>query len=274
MFNTKEIIKKTFDEAAPQFDEIGTPFFKYFGKALVDFAEIGNDDHILDIACGKGATTFPLLEKISDRGKIYAIDISPGMIAECRKQVQNSNGLNLNFSVMDAEQLEFTDESMDKVICGFGLFFLPDIEKGMSEIRRVLKPGGYLVFSSWNDDSKLQYLEEIILKYLPERANNRPVDNGKIHHTDFDTINGILKVLEKSGFKKQQTEIQNFDCFYANEEEWIKSRWQTAFRMYFEQLSKVEYRDFKKEIFENLREYRVGGKIKIPMSAILTKATK
>ena len=55
---------------------------------------------------------------------------------------------NVHFTVMDAEHLEFADQSFDKVLCSFGLFFLTDIEKGFSEIKRVLKSDGLLVFSS------------------------------------------------------------------------------------------------------------------------------
>jgi ubiquinone/menaquinone biosynthesis C-methylase UbiE len=92
MFNNKDIVKKTFDEAAPQFDEIGTPFFRYFGEKLADFSEAGNTDHILDVACGKGATTFSLLKKITGGGKIDAIDISPNMIEECKKNFFSCDG--------------------------------------------------------------------------------------------------------------------------------------------------------------------------------------
>jgi ubiquinone/menaquinone biosynthesis C-methylase UbiE len=273
MQNSKEIIQRTFDEAASQFDEIGTPFFRYFGKELADFSGAGRTDHILDIACGKGATTLPLLEKIAESGRLYAIDLSSKMVEECKKQILAKNARNIAFRVMDAENLEFPDASIDKVVCGFGLFFLTDIEKGMSEIRRVLKPGGSLVFSSWNKEYRLKWLDELIAKYLPE-ISKEVKDDYKLNDDDFSTIRGIEKILELCGFRKQKIEIRNLDCYYSDEEEWIRSRWQTAFRMYFERLPENDYKSFKSEIIKNLQTYQIGGKLRITSSAFLTKASK
>jgi ubiquinone/menaquinone biosynthesis C-methylase UbiE len=274
MFNNKkEIIAKTFDQASQKFDGIGTPFFKHYGKILADFAEIKQDDCVLDIACGKGAATFPVLDKLSGDGKIYGIDISPNMIAECKKLINHSSK-NVHFLVMDAENIEFGDESFDKVICGFGLFFLPDIEKGINEIKRVLKPGGLLIFSSWNKNYQMKWLPDIIAKYIPDIIINNVVCEDKIHENDFKTIPGIEKILKITGFKKEQIIVENIDCFYKSEEEWIETRWHTAFRMYFEKLSKKNYASLKDEIIYNLQDYKYDGKIKIKMSAFITKASK
>jgi O-methyltransferase/aklanonic acid methyltransferase len=272
-FNSKEIIKRTFDESAKKFDEIGTPFFKYYGKIMADLSEIRHDDSILDIACGKGATAFPILEKLSNKGKIYGIDISSKMIEECKKQLKDMSVHNIDFLVMDAECLEFADESIDKVLSGFGLFFLSDIEKGLKEIRRVLKPNGLLVFSSWNNDYQLKWLNETISKYVPDIIKNIQVNDEKIHESDFRTPQGIEKILEISGFKKEQILIENIDCYYDNEEEWIETRWHTAYRMYFEQLSEKDYLDLKNKLIQNLSNYKENGKLKITMSALITKAT-
>jgi ubiquinone/menaquinone biosynthesis C-methylase UbiE len=78
---------------------------------------------------------------------------------------------------------------MDKVICGFGLFFLPDIDKGLSEIRRVLKDNGVLIFSSWNDEYRLRWLDDVLMKYLPESLNRFSKAGDKIEGTDFNTRN-------------------------------------------------------------------------------------
>jgi ubiquinone/menaquinone biosynthesis C-methylase UbiE len=271
--NNKEIVIKTFDSASQKFDEIGTPFFRHYGKILANFAEIKPDDCVLDIACGKGATTFPVSEKLSAEGKIYAIDISPNMIAECKKLINHYNK-NVHFLVMDAENLKFANESFDKVICGFGLFFLPDIEKGLSEIRRVLKPGGSLVFSSWNKEYRLKWLVDVLTKFIPDLKNNHIGSKDIIGEFDFETITGIEKILEKGEYRKEKIIVENIDCYYNSPEEWIETRWHTAFRMFFEKLSKKDYSSMKDEIIDHLQDYKHDGKIKIEMSAFMTKASK
>ena len=63
---------------------------------------------------------------------------------EARKRIENAEAL-----VGDAESLPFQDETFEAVICGFGLFFFPDADRALGEIRRVLRPGGQLALSTF-----------------------------------------------------------------------------------------------------------------------------
>jgi ubiquinone/menaquinone biosynthesis C-methylase UbiE len=268
----KEIVTNIFDEVSHKFDKIGTPFFMLYGKKMVDFSGAGDDDCILDIACGTGAVTFPLSGKLSAKGSIYAIDISSKMIEECQRQTNPARTGNVHFRVMDAEHLEFADQSFDKVLCSFGLFFFTDMEQGLREIKRVLKPGGLLVFSSWNEEYQLIWLFDILSKYIPGFKKSKPVFEDKIDESDFRTIAGIEKILRIGGFQKDQIIIENIDCYYESEEDWIESSWNNGFRMYFEQLSPTGYERLKVDMIDHLQAYKEDGKVKIPRSAFITKA--
>jgi ubiquinone/menaquinone biosynthesis C-methylase UbiE len=273
-FNSKkEIVTNTFDEASHKFDKIGTPFFKHYGEVMVGFSGIKPDDCILDIACGTGTVTFPVAAQLSEKGSIHGVDISSKMVEQCKLQMDHAKHRNVRFSVMDAEHLEFDDCTFDKVLCSFGLFFLTDIEQGLREIKRVLKPGGQLVFSSWNREYQLKWLTEILAKYIPALAKSKTVFEDKIDESDFTSIEGIGKILRISGFQKQQIIVENIDCYYDSEEEWIESRWHNGFRMYFNQLSEKDFGQVKEEIYENLQVYKENGQVKITQSAFITKAT-
>jgi ubiquinone/menaquinone biosynthesis C-methylase UbiE len=272
--NSKDIIVKTFDNSAQDFDTIGTSFFRHYGKCLVDLAPICDDDCVLDIACGKGATTFPIAEKLSGRGKVYGIDISSKMIDQCKMQSEQTGIKNVEFSVMDAEHLKFENESIDKVVCGFGLFFLPDIEMGFKEIRRVLKKGGTLLFSSWNREYQHKWFYELIMKYISVKTATNEENWSKIVESDFGTLVGLEKVLTIGGFKKELIQTENLDCFYKNEDEWLETYWHTAFRMFFEQMSKEVFDRFKDEAFIRLQNYKSNGQFKITRSAFLIRAGK
>ncbi len=56
---------------------------------------------------------------------------------------------NADVRLMDAEQLAFQDAFFDRVLCGFALFFFPDLDRALGEFYRVLKPGGYLAATTW-----------------------------------------------------------------------------------------------------------------------------
>lgn len=100
---------------------------------------------VLDYGCGMGATTIDALKK---GAFVTAIDISSKSIEYVQKAAAAA-GVDdqLNAVVMDAQQMTFADESFDLVIGSGILHHLPELEQALSEIKRVLKPGGRAVFS-------------------------------------------------------------------------------------------------------------------------------
>ena len=96
---------------------------------------------ILDVACGKGATTKHLLKYYRPRD-VTAIDISDKLMESCRE-----NAPGCRFMVMDATRMDFDDESFDNIICVDGAGLFDTREKFLQEAYCILKPGGRLVMS-------------------------------------------------------------------------------------------------------------------------------
>lgn len=270
----KDIVATTFNETAAKFDRIGTSFFKEFGKRMAKFSSINKGDRIIDVACGNGAVTIPVAKKINDDGHVTGIDIAHKMIEECESLKAKLQISNVDFKVMDIESLEFEDETFDKVYCGFGIFFLPNVLKGLNEVKRVLKPGGEFIFSTWNKEYNFDWLISLLIKYLPHMTAFRQYNDDEIERDDFTTIEGIEKLCKLSGLKKQQIKIENVNTYYIDENEWLERWWNTGYRMFFKQLSNRDYDKFKNEALEMIKTYKEYGKIKIIMSAFFTKAIK
>lgn len=94
--------------------------------------------NVLELACGTGQLSYPL----SSRVRMWeATDFSPAMIAEAKK---NNHSSRLHFSVQDATSLPYASESFDAVVIANALHIMPAPDKAMAEIRRVLKPEGFL----------------------------------------------------------------------------------------------------------------------------------
>lgn len=94
---------------------------------------------VLELACGTGQFSFPLASYVH---QWEATDFSANMIAEARKRSKPSY---LHFSVQDATNLPYAPDSFDAVVIANALHIMPDPDKALSEIRRVLKPGGLLI---------------------------------------------------------------------------------------------------------------------------------
>lgn len=109
--------------------------------ALLDMAEIAPGNRVLDLCCGTGRAA-------GAAGALGAqaegIDVSPAMVDAAQEAFSNQI-----FEVGDAEAIPRQDETFDAVICSFGLMHVASPEVMLSEIARVLKPGGRLALSHW-----------------------------------------------------------------------------------------------------------------------------
>ncbi|HLS38455.1 MAG TPA: ubiquinone/menaquinone biosynthesis methyltransferase, partial [Sphingobacterium bovisgrunnientis] len=110
-------------------------------KAIKLLQEI-HPQHILDVATGTGDFAIESI-KILKPKKIIGVDISQGMLEVAKEKIVKK-GLQNVFEVQlgDSENLQFEDNSFDAVTVAFGVRNFEDLEKGLSEIHRVLKPGG------------------------------------------------------------------------------------------------------------------------------------
>jgi ubiquinone/menaquinone biosynthesis C-methylase UbiE len=209
----------------------------------------------LDIAAGRGAIAIPLSEKLGETGKITCIDISEGMVKELTIDVEDRKISNIQAIKMDAESMDFPDDTFDFVFCGFGLFFFPTLEKAFSEIKRVLKKNGKLIVSSWlNDPSKpLKWYSDIINKYVPEDKQEKN-DQGENSEEKFDffTEEGLKSILSKFDFKNIQISTEEMEFVYRTKEIWWKKSWSHGGRASLEKIPKEKVNDFKKEVYDGL----------------------
>ncbi len=100
--------------------------------------------NILDIATGTGDLAIAMTATGAE--KIIGLDISPGMLDVGKTKIENKNLQNtIEMMVGDSENLPFADNSFDAITVAFGVRNFENLEKGLSEILRVLKPGGSFV---------------------------------------------------------------------------------------------------------------------------------
>ena len=106
---------------------------------LTEKAGVGSGSRVLDICCGTGDISRKMRAKVGDKGICVGLDFSEGMleIAKSRKETAG-----ILFVQGDAIELPFRNDSFDSVSIGYGLRNLSDINRGLQEAIRVLKPGG------------------------------------------------------------------------------------------------------------------------------------
>jgi SAM-dependent methyltransferase len=113
---------------------------------------------VLDVAAGSGQPSLTIAPRIQPGGTILGIDFSPEMLAVAERRARQAGAANVSFKTMDAEQLELPDASFDAVTCACGLIFFPDAHRALTEMRRVLKPGGRVAIGVWDEPSKSPFV--------------------------------------------------------------------------------------------------------------------
>lgn len=99
--------------------------------------------NVLDLAAGSGDLSSEFAKQVGPKGQVVMTDINPDMLAEGKKRMLNQGLVgNIDFKIMDAEQIEFEDNTFDCVSISFGLRNVTDKEKALSEMARVIRPGG------------------------------------------------------------------------------------------------------------------------------------
>lgn len=139
-----EGVARAYDRWAPVYDLAFGRVFARGRSAAVEAAErIGG--RILEVGVGTGIS----LPTYSRKTRIVGIDISEPMLAKARRRVTEGGLRNVEaLAVMDAERLEFGDESFDVVVAQYVVTAVPDPEAALDEFARVLKPGGEIVLTS------------------------------------------------------------------------------------------------------------------------------
>ncbi|HEV2567149.1 class I SAM-dependent methyltransferase [Sphingomonas sp.] len=101
---------------------------------------------ILETAAGTGIVTAALAAALPD-AEIVATDLNQAMLDVAAERVRSPR---VSFRAADAQQLPYEDDAFDALVCQFGFMFFPDRAAGYGEARRVLRPGGALLFNVWD----------------------------------------------------------------------------------------------------------------------------
>lgn len=156
----KEQVAKMFDTISNEYDGLNRVIS--FGidvkwrKKVVEIIGVTNPDSILDIATGTGDLAINLTK--TKASKIIGLDISEGMLNVGRKKIKKLNLTNTIEMVLgDSEKIPFKDNSFDAITVAFGVRNFEDLEKGLSEIYRVLKTGGTFAVLETSVPTKTPY---------------------------------------------------------------------------------------------------------------------
>jgi SAM-dependent methyltransferase len=159
------------------------------------FAKLGDlrNKRVLDYGCGHGMAAVVLARAGAE---VSAFDLSPGYVMEARERAR-ANGVRIECTVADGEELPYANESFDAV-WGNAILHHLDLERAGRELQRVLKPGGVAIFCEpWGANPLLSFAR----RYLPYPNKDRTPDERPLRRRDLDPLRAIFPMLEVQGFQ-------------------------------------------------------------------------
>lgn len=208
----KEGVRKLFDNIAPDYDKlnhilslnIDKGWRKQAVREMVDTAE---PLKVLDVACGTGDFTIEIAQKVAQGSQVLGVDISEGMMAVGREKIQKS-GVSAQLSVADCEDLPYADNTFDRISVGFGVRNFEHLELGLSQMYRVLTPGGKLVILELSVPSNafIRWCYKLyFLKILPAIGGMISGDRGAYEYLPasvlrFPAPDKFISMLKSVGF--------------------------------------------------------------------------
>jgi demethylmenaquinone methyltransferase/2-methoxy-6-polyprenyl-1,4-benzoquinol methylase len=174
----KQQVAQMFDTISNEYDGLNRVIsfgidLKWRNK-VVEIVGLQNPDSILDIATGTGDLAINLTK--TNAKKIIGLDISEGMLNVGREKI-NLKQLNhtIDMVVGDSENLPFENDSFDAITVAFGVRNFETLEKGLSEILRVLKPGGIFVILETSVPTKFPFRQGYFMLHKILSTTHRKV---------------------------------------------------------------------------------------------------
>ena len=223
----KEQVETMFDNIAPTYDKLNhimsLNIDRVWRRRVMRIVRRAKAHKIMDVATGTGDLAIAMAKRV-DRTQILGVDLSEEMLAVARRKVEKQ-GLEERIMLAkgDAENLDMVStESIDAATVAFGVRNFENIERGLSEIYRTLKPGGKLVVLEFSMP-KNRFVRWIYSQYahrlLPRIGGMISKDKKAYTYLpdsveEFPSPERFAEILRGVGFKSVKTRSQSFGIAY------------------------------------------------------------
>ena len=238
-------------------------------KELIRNARIKSGQKVLDLACGTGLVTKKILSKVGKNGEVYGIDSSNSALKIAKKWT--GHGKNIHFVRGDAETIEFNTK-FDVITCQFALFFFPNEQKVLKNMKKSLKKNGIIALSI-HGKNNVPYFNSIlnpIKKFIPDYLPQYP------EMDRFGTKEIFKQTLSKAGFQKIVVRKMVFEYspgefsdYWNNYKRYLSK----PLKEKFNSLSSFQKKNLREMVLDNTKQYtKKNGKILFPWEVLVLTA--
>lgn len=263
----KSYIAATFNEVSDNYDSPEMRYFPFAADSMINLAQPRPGEKVLDIATGTGMVAIPAAQAIRPESRVQAIDISDGMLSKAEKNINKHALTNIDLYNMDADKLEFRANYFDLITCGFGIFFLPDAFSAVKNWRRVLKPGGRIILSTFTDTAFMPMAQWF--KQCYEATGNTYPEGA---WQQFSDDAACLSLFDDDHFENKKITHKQHGIHLKDEHEWWSIIQSSGFKGILSTLNDIQQTALRDKHLKQLAELKTDEGIWLDVEVIYTQA--
>jgi ubiquinone/menaquinone biosynthesis C-methylase UbiE len=240
----KDQVRRVFDSLAPVYDSPATRFFPFCADRLVNYLRPRPGSKVLDVATGTGAAAIALAQAVRPGGRVTAVDISADMLDRAAANIRKMALDNVDLHEMDAERLDFRAGYFHSVVCSYGLFFLPDMQGALREWVRVLRPGGKLVFTSFETTAFQPMLDDFVARL---QVFGVQLPGGPFGSRRIASLQHCRELLAEAGLSDIALQTVQLGYHLRDENDWWEVVTSTAMRAMLDQVPADRQETFRQQ---------------------------
>ena len=237
-------------------------------KKLIELLKINKNNVVLDVACGTGVVTKQIQKKVGNAGHVIGVDTSTTAIKIAKKW--NEKNKNLDFVNIDAENFSFS-KKFDIITCQYALFFFPNAQKALKNMKNSLKKSGKIGISVHGSKDNVPFFNSIldsVIKYIPDY-----VPTGTPNLDRFGSKSALKAEVRKAGFSNIVVKEFIFNYSPGKFEDYWKNYIKYIAKPLKEKLNALEYskrKEFKESVKEKTIQYtKNNGEILFPWQVLI-----
>jgi SAM-dependent methyltransferase len=205
----KETTREQWQQAAEAWHRWGPTLHSWLDpvtQLMLDLARVEPGGHVLDVATGAGEPALSIAERVGASGSVLATDISSNLLEFAQRSASERGLSNLETRVMDGEHLDLPDESFDVVTSRLGLVYFPNQQQALTEMRRVLKPGGRVAAIVYTTPQNNPFFS-IPVSIIRQRAQLPPPLPGQPGPFSLHSASLLEQAYQAAGFRDVHTRV-------------------------------------------------------------------